>query len=449
MARSVLKRAHKQVLADHIDATARARSVEEGVAARAVQVEKDLMAEGRRLKGALDTCGTEYKRRRLERDYLRCMHRLGAVRRARALAQHTLQRLPETPKPRKQGKQRVRKGLVAELVDLLRKARVKGHWRTNSSGKMFWVQEHQVKRQRRSVFEDDRPKPTGQQGLFGGGEPAAAPVKPAGQGSLFGGDEPAEKPAAEKPAEPEFSRDYHFQDADRTVYALERTEPGKASIVVRTPEGNETKRLASRPIADAEADLRQIAGHKFLRTVAGKPKFGEPDELEGFRVGERYVFGLGGNHPPQPCTLKRIERVTMAPVGGLSGAKHVVATLVVELPDGTERHAHTSELHEPGWKPPARKPAENRPMIPGLQGGQTPPKTASEPPAPKHSGVCAMNLNKEKNGVELYFEPKPSAEVRDRMKAAGFRWSRRQGCWYARQTEKRLALARTLSGDDG
>ena len=60
--------------------------------------------------------------------------------------------------------------------------------------------------------------------------------------------------------------------------------------------------------------------------------------------------------------------------------------------------------------------------------------------------MCTMSINHEKNGIELLFGEKPAAEIREKMKAAGFRWHSQKKLWYARQTDDRMALARLLSG---
>ena len=65
------------------------------------------------------------------------------------------------------------------------------------------------------------------------------------------------------------------------------------------------------------------------------------------------------------------------------------------------------------------------------------------------NATATMTVNDERNGVELTFSEKPSEDVRSRLKATGFRWSRRQGLWYARQSEGTLSLARELSGAGG
>ena len=54
-------------------------------------------------------------------------------------------------------------------------------------------------------------------------------------------------------------------------------------------------------------------------------------------------------------------------------------------------------------------------------------------------------LNEEKNGVEIYFTEKPSEEVRDNLKLNGFRWSKYNKCWYAKQNEDTLNFANSLN----
>ncbi|MEQ2578106.1 hypothetical protein [Hominiventricola aquisgranensis] len=60
--------------------------------------------------------------------------------------------------------------------------------------------------------------------------------------------------------------------------------------------------------------------------------------------------------------------------------------------------------------------------------------------------MCTMAINQELNGIELSFEGKPAEEIREAMKAAGFRWHRMKKLWYAKNTTERLALAEELSG---
>lgn len=56
-------------------------------------------------------------------------------------------------------------------------------------------------------------------------------------------------------------------------------------------------------------------------------------------------------------------------------------------------------------------------------------------------------LNAAKNGVEIRFDSKPAADVLDAIKAAGYRWSRTQRLWWARQNEKTLAVAKQIASE--
>lgn len=61
--------------------------------------------------------------------------------------------------------------------------------------------------------------------------------------------------------------------------------------------------------------------------------------------------------------------------------------------------------------------------------------------------TISYKLNEDKNGVEIYFDSIPSEEIREVLKANKFRWSRNNSCWYAKQSEKTISLAKQLAGD--
>ena len=54
--------------------------------------------------------------------------------------------------------------------------------------------------------------------------------------------------------------------------------------------------------------------------------------------------------------------------------------------------------------------------------------------------------NYELNGIELYFEGKPSREVLDYLKQNGFRWHNTKKCWYAKERETTLKVVENLKG---
>lgn len=59
--------------------------------------------------------------------------------------------------------------------------------------------------------------------------------------------------------------------------------------------------------------------------------------------------------------------------------------------------------------------------------------------------MTTLTLNAKLNGIELRFEEKPAESIRTAMKDLGFRWSQKQSMWWAKQSEARLALAKSLA----
>jgi Large polyvalent protein associated domain 29 len=66
----------------------------------------------------------------------------------------------------------------------------------------------------------------------------------------------------------------------------------------------------------------------------------------------------------------------------------------------------------------------------------------------QHREVKATyTLNEELNGIEITFTGVPSEEVRNELKANGFRWSKYKKVWYAKQTAERLEFVKMLVGE--
>jgi hypothetical protein len=64
--------------------------------------------------------------------------------------------------------------------------------------------------------------------------------------------------------------------------------------------------------------------------------------------------------------------------------------------------------------------------------------------APALAHIAELRLNAKYNGVELVFDGKPQAELRDSMKLNGFRFNSKSVCWYARDTAKARTFARKV-----
>lgn len=69
------------------------------------------------------------------------------------------------------------------------------------------------------------------------------------------------------------------------------------------------------------------------------------------------------------------------------------------------------------------------------------PATTSDAPA----SVQRVEFNAEFDGVEIYFSGKPSATIRDALKADGWRWHNVKKCWYNCNTEQHLRTLRELT----
>lgn len=59
-------------------------------------------------------------------------------------------------------------------------------------------------------------------------------------------------------------------------------------------------------------------------------------------------------------------------------------------------------------------------------------------------GDKVWRTNPEHNGIECSFDGKPSESVRNKLKAAGFRFSGKQGLWYAKDTDKTRSVMAAL-----
>jgi len=55
--------------------------------------------------------------------------------------------------------------------------------------------------------------------------------------------------------------------------------------------------------------------------------------------------------------------------------------------------------------------------------------------------IAKKELNKDLNGVELYFIVYPLKGTRETLKKEGFKWNHKKACWYAKQTPVTLSTA--------
>ena len=88
------------------------------------------------------------------------------------------------------------------------------------------------------------------------------------------------------------------------------------------------------------------------------------------------------------------------------------------------------------------KPAPKRPK-PGGNGS----KQAAAPESDGTQGGAKIRRNDEKDGIEILFDEKPDDTTRAKLKAAGFRWSRFNKCWFKKFSEAAESAAREIIGD--
>jgi hypothetical protein len=63
------------------------------------------------------------------------------------------------------------------------------------------------------------------------------------------------------------------------------------------------------------------------------------------------------------------------------------------------------------------------------------------PPVTRHFAVITLTKNAAQNGLQIYFPGKPDETLRTELKAAGWRWSSWNVCWYHRNVPENLTWA--------
>lgn len=56
--------------------------------------------------------------------------------------------------------------------------------------------------------------------------------------------------------------------------------------------------------------------------------------------------------------------------------------------------------------------------------------------------------NEELNGIEIYFDKKPSVHIREYLKAYSFKWNSNKRCWYAKNTADALEIAKAVVDEE-
>lgn len=102
-----------------------------------------------------------------------------------------------------------------------------------------------------------------------------------------------------------------------------------------------------------------------------------------------------------------------------------------------------------GWRVRShRMPLHDSLLNREIQFAYTPPPSSPAALA-QSAGVSGITIthNREKDGIELRFPDKPSAEIRDQLKSHGWRWSRFGSCWYKRCNAAEWDFALSIAGN--
>lgn len=70
--------------------------------------------------------------------------------------------------------------------------------------------------------------------------------------------------------------------------------------------------------------------------------------------------------------------------------------------------------------------------------------TTTNDTQPGVTQCSSWNVNKDKNGIELFFDGKPSEETRETLKGGGFRFHRKEAKWYAKLSDVTKSIASRL-----
>lgn len=388
---------HRRLVGQQAVSLRQAQDIDSRIADRAAEIEKELMGDADRLREAMRAESSQYKLRRLEAQYLKVMADLAHVRRAHAVARKT------APKARR----RMRKGL-AGVFDLL-KARVKGHWRQTPGGQMTWIPEYQDKRTKKQQ-EASQQRPAPQASLFGAGE--APTAKP--QGSLFD-----DTPTA----------DELYRRAENIARGNLKGAPEQVAELVRQASAQEAH-------GNAEAKALDEPTKPTAENSSGKTEDGRSERREGSATVREPQWDSVDAGDRRYDNGRLVYLVTRTSRGQWTLTAYNRDTdqwdrmfmgKVWKTRGGAQRHLDRY-VSEYGSKYSTREftAVDSQAGSRASNEGQSTGEASGVP----HNGTVSTNADF--NSTEVRFPSKPDRAVLDKLKSAGFRWSKTEKVWYSR-----------------
>jgi len=106
------------------------------------------------------------------------------------------------------------------------------------------------------------------------------------------------------------------------------------------------------------------------------------------------------------------------------------------------------EKYDLGWRGlEGLYPADVAPIRDTAPAPKPTPEPQPEPITDAPALAVTVKENDKLGGVELHFTAKPPEELRERLKAAFWRWSRRSECWYIRRNPETRAFADAIAAE--
>lgn len=211
-------------------------------------------------------------------------------------------------------------------------------------------------------------------------------------------------------------------------------------VVIKVPVKT-TKAVEKNVTSITDADIKE--GFTFAMKVAYTHGNSKGTKYSLVHKDEQYnkyhTFAKLGKTNKPSKSIDKSWSLSVERINELLSKGHIA---IIEFVEVTEYQEKTV------FKKTSRKQAvSNAPAIETTEEVKETVNSTGENEVAETNDNVTVKLNEELNGVELYFSGKPSEEIREQLKANGFRWSKR-GFWYAKQNTKTLAYIKGFKASE-